>query len=81
VFPRQETGNRQPTPSPRRNDAARSMEKIRMATCQWCNTNDTLRKCDKCGNVWHCSKKPGRKGVSINVCEQCRAVDKFSLIR
>jgi len=53
-----------------------------MATCQWCNTGGvTLRKCDKCGNVWHCHHKPGRKTTSINVCEACRAVDKFTLIR
>lgn len=52
-----------------------------MAVCQWCNVSTTLRKCDRCGNVWHCSKKPGRKTTSINVCEQCGAVDKFTLIR
>lgn len=53
-----------------------------MATCTWCNVSGTtLRKCDRCGNVWHCSKKPGRKTTSINVCEQCGAVDKFTLIR
>jgi hypothetical protein len=58
------------------------MEEISMATCTWCETGGvTLRKCQKCGNIWHCSKKPGRETTSINRCEQCGVVDKITLIR
>lgn len=53
-----------------------------MASCSDCKTAGVvLNKCKKCGNVWHCSQKPGRKGVASNVCEQCGTVGQYSKIQ
>jgi hypothetical protein len=61
--------------------AAMKSEEMSMAVCPWCKVSTTLRRCDRCGNVWHCRHKPGRETTSINRCEQCGAVDRFTLIR
>ena len=48
------------------------MPRMITAICEACKSMASHWVCGKCGNIWHCNKKPGRSPyIAMNVCEKC----------